>query len=190
MHVDNHGETVDSDQQPPKMNQISDVAENVAKTSMLDFVLLVILFVQLHKIFKTFGLGLVGEYDILRFKFLLCDLARESLRLFLLDGEVIVKHDSHVKCVISYIAHKNALVKRACTRKVERLLFLHHFQHLCIGVSWHELLLTTILLIHCLRNLLRLLNREAVESLYDALFLAPLVSNDFDETEKHGAVVC
>lgn len=112
--------------------------------------------------------------------------------LFLLDVEVIVKHDSHIKCVISNIAHKNTLVKRACTRKVERLLFLHHFQHLCIGVSsWHELLLTTILLIHCLRNLcLGLLNREAMESLNDTLFLAPLVSYDFDETEKHGAVVC
>lgn len=151
MHVDNHGKTVDSHQKAPKMKQIGDIADHVAKSSILESILLMILFVQLHEIFHALGLGFVGEYDILRLKFLFCNLARESLlRLFLLDVEVIVKHDSHIKCVISNIAHKNTLVKRACTRKVERLLFLHHFQHLCIGVSWDELLLTTILLIHCL----------------------------------------
>ena len=91
MHVDNHCKTVDSHQETPKMKQISDIADDVAKTFILESILLMILFVQLYEIFHAFGLGLVGEYDILRLKFLFCDLARESLlRLFLLDVEVIV----------------------------------------------------------------------------------------------------
>lgn len=50
MHVNNHGETVDSKQEPLKMDQIRDIADHVAKTSILESILLVILFVQLYEI--------------------------------------------------------------------------------------------------------------------------------------------
>ena len=37
---------------------------------------------------------------------------------------------------------------------------------------------------------MRLLDRQAVECFYDTLFLAPLIRDNLDETEKHSTVVC